>query len=92
MDSYWEQEYGFIEELQNYLYEWVSQIDIDVERKTELIKSDRDDLYLTFNYTYMALAASTSGIYNCIRSYLATLVSYNIQHLCDPLLILQSDH
>lgn len=51
LDAYWEQEYGFIEELQNYLYEWVSNINIVVDRKTQLIKEDCDDLYLTFNYT-----------------------------------------
>lgn len=53
LDTYWEQEYGFIEELHNYLYEWVAHINIDVEKKTKLIENYHDDLYLTFNYTLM---------------------------------------
>ncbi|MCP1134480.1 bacteriophage abortive infection AbiH family protein [Paenibacillus polysaccharolyticus] len=51
LNGYWEDEYNFIKKLQSYLYDWIKAVDIDVERKTDLISQDRDDIYLNFNYT-----------------------------------------
>lgn len=51
LDDYWEDEYSFIKELQNYLYDWIKGVDINVERRTSLIDKKHNNIYLTFNYT-----------------------------------------
>lgn len=58
MMTYREEQYGYIERLQEYLNEWVTCLDINVPTKTSYIQPvyDEDDdvtedLFLTFNYT-----------------------------------------
>lgn len=51
LNEYWEERYKFIEELSEYVKEWISQIDINIDRKTELIDENSEDIYLTFNYS-----------------------------------------
>lgn len=52
MDSYWREQYGFINHLNDYILEWVEQVDITpIEpRNKELIGCDHS-IFLTFNYT-----------------------------------------
>lgn len=52
MDLYWKQEYGFIRQLQTYLKEWISTVDLSnaKPRKFELIENNKD-YFLNFNYT-----------------------------------------
>ncbi|STA93103.1 AbiH family protein [Clostridium cochlearium] len=35
LNDYWEQQYGYIQELNDYLKSWVEQIDINVRKKTK---------------------------------------------------------
>lgn len=53
LDSYWEGKYRFIRKLNEYIKSWIKQIDIDVRRKTNIIERDRDDIFLSFNYTLL---------------------------------------
>lgn len=58
MMEYLEAQYSFIDRLQDYLYEWITRLDIDIAAKTTYIHPVYDngdditeDLFLTFNYT-----------------------------------------
>lgn len=53
LNDYWEEQYGFIERLNEFINLWINQINIDVDKKTNIIKSDEDDLFLSFNYTLL---------------------------------------
>ena len=54
LDDYWEQQYGFISRLNDYLKEWVQQIDITrAEIHRFKLKPARCDTFLTFNYTLL---------------------------------------
>lgn len=52
MDIYWKEEYGFINNMQEYVQEWISQNDLGniVPQKKELIAAN-DNKYINFNYT-----------------------------------------
>lgn len=52
MDAYWRQEFGFIRELQQYVKEWIEQIDLSgvTPRKKAFIGND-SDFFFNFNYT-----------------------------------------
>lgn len=52
MDAHWRQEFGFIRELQQYVKEWIEQIDLSgvTPRKKALIEND-SDYFFNFNYT-----------------------------------------
>lgn len=52
MDVYWQEQFGFVNSLHNYLKEWVEQIDTSniLPRKKELIGNNKD-CFLNFNYT-----------------------------------------
>lgn len=52
MDVYWRNEFGFIRELQQYVKEWIEQVDLGevTPRKQALIDND-SDYFLNFNYT-----------------------------------------
>lgn len=51
MDDYWRQEFGFVCDLQEYVKEWVEQLDISMlyPKKKDLIEANA--LFLNFNYT-----------------------------------------
>lgn len=51
MDLYWQEQYGFINKLQDYIIEWIEQIDTsNIEcKKKALVGSE--DYFLNFNYT-----------------------------------------
>jgi hypothetical protein len=51
--DYWEEQYGYIKSLNDYLKSWVEQIDICVPKKTKRIKRKSDDLFISFNYTLL---------------------------------------
>ncbi len=53
LDYYWEDQYGFIERLNDYIKLWIEQIDISVPKKTKMIKSNSNDMFITFNYTLL---------------------------------------
>lgn len=53
LDYYWEDQYGFIERLNDYIKLWIEQIDISVLKKTKMIKFNRNDMFITFNYTIL---------------------------------------
>lgn len=52
MDVYWREQFGFINVLQDYVKEWIQQIDTSgiLPRKKELI-GNNEDYFLNFNYT-----------------------------------------
>ncbi len=52
MDDYWRREFGFVKELQQYVKEWIEQIDLSqvTPRKKDLIEND-SDFFFNFNYT-----------------------------------------
>lgn len=52
MDSYWKEQYGFVNELQHYVLEWIESIDVSnaICKKEELV-NNKNDLFMSFNYT-----------------------------------------
>lgn len=53
LDTYWEEQYGYIKRLNNYLNSWISQINIGVCKKTDIINEENNDLFINFNYTLL---------------------------------------
>ncbi|WP_192986662.1 bacteriophage abortive infection AbiH family protein [Carnobacterium mobile] len=53
LDLHWEEIYGFVKELSNYLRLWIETIDVSVPRKTTKINKTSNDLFLSFNYTLL---------------------------------------
>lgn len=53
LNDYWEEQYGYVQRLNDYLKTWVEHIDIHVLKKTKKIKEFTDDLFLSFNYTLL---------------------------------------
>lgn len=51
LDAYWEEQYGYIQQLNDYIKSWIEQINIHVEKKTNKIKQNKNDLFISFNYT-----------------------------------------
>lgn len=52
MNSYWKQQFGFINKLQNYVKEWISSIDLShVKTRKNLLLNNDEDYFLNFNYT-----------------------------------------
>ncbi len=53
MDEYWRSEYGFVDKLQDYVKDWISQIDINYvkPKKEALINSNA--YFFNFNYTHI---------------------------------------
>ena len=52
MDHYWRKQFGFIKKLQNYVEEWISQIEFSgiLPKKTDLVENNKD-YFFSFNYT-----------------------------------------
>lgn len=53
LNEYWEEQYGYIQRLNDYIKSWAEQIDINVLKKTNRIKHNSDDLFISFNYTLL---------------------------------------
>lgn len=53
LNVYWEDRYGYIQKLNDYILQWVKQIDSNVCKKTTKIDTDNDDYFLSFNYTLL---------------------------------------
>lgn len=53
LNVYWEEQYGYIQRLNDYIKSWVEQIDIHVQKKTNRIKRSTDDIFISFNYTLL---------------------------------------
>ncbi|WP_035796056.1 bacteriophage abortive infection AbiH family protein [Clostridium akagii] len=53
LNDYWEERYGYIERLNGFIKLWIDQININTSKKTNRIKNDTNDLFLTFNYTLL---------------------------------------
>lgn len=52
MDDYWKREFGFIKNLQEYVKEWIEQIDISgVTPKKQTLVDNDSDYFFNFNYT-----------------------------------------
>lgn len=52
MNDYWRSQYGFINKLQKYVSEWISQIDLKhVKAKKLSLIDNQKDYFLNFNYT-----------------------------------------
>ncbi|MDU5650068.1 MAG: AbiH family protein, partial [Clostridium perfringens] len=52
LDDYWEDQYEFVKRLNDYLVDWVKQIDIsNIFKKTNMISEFSNDKFITFNYT-----------------------------------------
>ncbi|WP_195970936.1 bacteriophage abortive infection AbiH family protein [Clostridium thermobutyricum] len=51
LSSHWENQYGFIKELNEFVMSWIGEIDINIPKKTKLINKCKDDMFITFNYT-----------------------------------------
>jgi len=49
--EYCEKQYQYVRRLNDYIKAWIEQIEIQVPKKTFLLNRDRDDLFITFNYT-----------------------------------------
>ena len=53
LNEYWEEQYGYIQRLNDYIKSWAEQIDINVPKKTNRIKHNSDDIFISFNYTLL---------------------------------------
>jgi hypothetical protein len=53
LNEYWEEKYGYIQRLNDYIKSWAEQIDINVPKKTNRIKRNSVDLFISFNYTLL---------------------------------------
>ncbi|MGE5614275.1 MAG: bacteriophage abortive infection AbiH family protein [Bacillota bacterium] len=53
LNIYWEEQYGYIQKLNDYIKSWTEQIDIHVPKKTDKIRRNTDDLFISFNYTLL---------------------------------------
>jgi len=53
LNDYWEEQYGYIERLNEFIKLWINQININTPQKINKIKNDTNDLFLTFNYTLL---------------------------------------
>lgn len=51
LNAYWEEQYGFIKNLNCYIKSWIEKIDLNINRKSKIISEELNDLFLTFNYT-----------------------------------------
>lgn len=52
LDYYWRDEYGFAEELQEYVLEWLMTIDTSLAKcKKESLRNAKSDYIINFNYT-----------------------------------------
>ena len=53
MDEYWKSEFGFINDLQKHIKEWITNtIDLsDVKPKKAVLQNNTEDIFLNFNYT-----------------------------------------
>ncbi len=52
MDEYWKSEYGFINKLQDYVKDWISEVDISgVKPKCKQLLYNNESYYFNFNYT-----------------------------------------
>ena len=52
LDAYWRYEYGFVEELQEYVLEWLMTVDTSsAECKKASLRNAQSDIIINFNYT-----------------------------------------
>ena len=65
LNSYWDSQYKFIEDFNDYFMKLVKEIDINVQRKTDVINSE--DLFITFNYTLLLEEVYGISKYNILH-------------------------
>lgn len=53
LNEYWEDQYGYISKLNDYIKTWVEQIEIEKIKKTSKIKRNSNDVFFSFNYTLL---------------------------------------
>ncbi|SDP76227.1 bacteriophage abortive infection AbiH family protein [Clostridium gasigenes] len=53
LDEYWQEQYGFIERLNEFVMSWIKKIDIDTTIRTDVIDADTSNKFITFNYTLL---------------------------------------
>ncbi|WP_099335500.1 bacteriophage abortive infection AbiH family protein [Clostridium cadaveris] len=53
LNEYWDEQYKFIERLNEFVKNWIKQLDISTMRKTDRINEDTNGLFITFNYTLL---------------------------------------
>lgn len=51
MDAYWEEQFGFITKLHNYVKDWIESVDTSSVPCKKKSLMDSDDVFFTFNYT-----------------------------------------
>lgn len=51
LDDHWESEFGFVKKLNEFVFSWINEIDIDVEPKIAIGHFKSDDKFINFNYT-----------------------------------------
>lgn len=78
LNDYWEEQYCFIQKLQDYLYKWVRQIRLSKAKpKRSTMINNSEDFFLTFNYTntlervYHAKPANIVHIHGGLPPYCA---------------------
>lgn len=49
--DHWDEQYNFIKRLNDFVMSWISEVNIDVQRKITNI--NEEDLFITFNYTLL---------------------------------------
>ncbi|OIJ17341.1 hypothetical protein BKP37_02215 [Anaerobacillus alkalilacustris] len=52
LNAYWEERYGYIQQLNDFIKSWIEEINVHVKKKTSKIKRN-NDLYISFNYTLL---------------------------------------
>lgn len=51
MDLYWQEQFGFISKLQNYLKDWIESVDTSAVKCKKVSLLNSEDYFLNFNYT-----------------------------------------
>ncbi|KDR94349.1 Bacteriophage abortive infection AbiH [Peptoclostridium litorale DSM 5388] len=67
LNEYWEDQYGFIQRLNEFIKLWIKQVNIDADRKTNRISADTNDLFITFNYTLLLEKVYKVDKYNILH-------------------------
>ncbi|MBN1041473.1 hypothetical protein DVW07_05270 [Clostridium botulinum] len=67
LNEYWENQYGFIKRLNEFIKLWSKQVNTDTPRKTNRISEDTNDLFITFNYTLLLEEVYNVDKYNILH-------------------------
>lgn len=69
LNQYWQEKYGFIERLNDFVMSWIKQVDINISRRTNRISENRNDQFISFNYTLLLEEVYKIDKYNILHTH-----------------------